>query len=77
MTDLLLLITDRLFLQIMNSCDNNVVMKKGIPVTNKSGHGIGVNSICAIVERYGGIYSFLVKDCQFILRVSLSALEIL
>ena len=32
---------------------------------------IGVSSICAIVERYGGLYSFSVKEGKFVLRVSL------
>lgn len=42
-----------------------------IPVTRRAGHGIGVRSICAVVERYGGLYSFSAANGQFILRVSL------
>lgn len=61
----------KLFLQIINSCDADIPFDHGIPVTDNIGHGIGVRSICAIVERYGGIYSFSVKDNMFILRVSL------
>lgn len=61
----------KLFLQIINSCDADIPFDHGIPVTDNIGHGIGVRSICAIVERYGGIYSFSVKDNTFILRVSL------
>jgi len=61
----------KLFLQIINSCSEDVMFHHGIPVTDNTGHGIGVRSICAIVERYGGIYSFSVKDDTFILRVSL------
>ena len=41
------------------------------PVTDRPGHGIGVGSICAIVERYGGLYSFSVREGKFVLRVSL------
>lgn len=61
----------KIFLQIINSCDADVVFSQGIPVTAEAGHGLGVRSICAIVRQYGGIYDFLVKDSQFILSVSL------
>lgn len=61
----------KLFLQIINSCGRDIVFEDGIPVTDKAGHGIGVRSICAIVERYGGIYTFSAENGQFILRVSI------
>lgn len=60
----------KFFLQMTNSCDADILFDHGIPVTNNPGHGIGVRSICAVVERYNGIYSFSVKDGVFILRVS-------
>lgn len=62
---------DRLFLQIENPCSDNVQFENGIPVSNEPGHGIGVQSICAIVEHYGGIYTFLIKNEHFILRLSI------
>lgn len=62
---------DRLLMQFINSCDEEVVFDQGIPVADSPGHGIGVRSICAIVEKYGGIYSFSVKDSTFILRILL------
>lgn len=61
----------KLFFQIMNSSDENVMFKDGIPVTDRAGHGIGVRSICAIVEQYGGIYMFAVRDGKFLLRISI------
>lgn len=61
----------KFFLQAINSCETDIVFVHGLPVTNKPGHGIGVRSICAVVERYNGIYSFSVKNDKFILRVSL------
>lgn len=61
----------KFYLQIINSCDVDVIFDHGIPVTNNPGHGIGVNSICAIVEKYGGMCDFSVKDDKFILRVSI------
>lgn len=61
----------KLLLQIINSCSDRVIFSEGLPVAITPEHGIGVRSICAIVERYGGIYSFLAKDSQFILRASI------
>lgn len=61
----------RIFLQIVNSCGEAVVFDDGIPITDIAGHGIGVQSICAIVKHYDGMYSFSSKDGQFILRVSI------
>ena len=61
----------KLFLQIINSCDSDITFVQGIPVTSQPDHGIGVRSICALVERYEGIYTFEVEDGKFILRVSL------
>lgn len=61
----------KLFLQIINPTQNPVRFRNGIPLSDQPGHGIGVQSICTIVERYGGIHSFQVQDGQFILRLSL------
>lgn len=62
---------ERLFLQFVNSCDADIIFERGIPVAGSSGHGLGVRSICAIVEQYGGMYKFLVEDEKFILRIFL------
>lgn len=61
----------KFFLQIVNSCDDDIPFKNGVPVTGRPGHGTGVRSICAIVEKYGGIYTYSANDGKFILRVSL------
>lgn len=61
----------KFFLQIVNDCTHPVQFSHGVPVSNRAGHGIGVHSICSIVERYGGVYSFSVRNQQFILRISL------
>lgn len=61
----------KLFLQIINSCDSDITFVQGIPVTSQPGHGIGVRSICALVEQYEGIYTFDAEKGKFILRVSL------
>lgn len=61
----------KLFLQFINTCNSEVTFVHGIPVTNQEGHGIGVRSICALVERYEGIYAFEVVEDKFVLRVSI------
>ena len=61
----------RLFLQIENPCGDHIPFENGIPVSHEPGHGIGVQSICAIVERYSGMCTFLVQNHHFILRLSL------
>ncbi|MCH5270836.1 MAG: GHKL domain-containing protein [Lachnospiraceae bacterium] len=61
----------RLFLQIINPCREEVRFEKGIPVSGRPGHGIGVQSIRALVARYGGDCQFLLEDDRFILRLFL------
>lgn len=63
--------TCKSFIQVTNPCKEKVHFQKGLPVSDQPGHGIGTRSICAIVERYGGIYSFTVQEGQFILRLFL------
>ena len=61
---------EKLFLQITNPCRADISFDKGLPVSHRPEHGIGVQSIRTIVKRYGGVYSFSVRDGQFILRLS-------
>lgn len=61
----------KFFLQVTNPCGEGIRFEKGIPVSDRPGHGIGVQSICAIVQRYGGVYAFFAQDGQFALRLSL------
>lgn len=61
----------KIFLQVINSCDADIAFEGGMPVADKPGHGIGVRNICAIVEQYGGVYTFMAENGWFILRISL------
>ena len=61
----------KFFLQVENSCGAEVTFRKGLPVTEVPGHGIGVRSICSVAERYNGIYTFSAENGRFTLRVSL------
>lgn len=61
----------KFFLQVINPCGEGIHFEKGIPISDQPNHGIGVQSICAIVQRYGGVHTFLVQEGQFILRLSI------
>lgn len=60
---------EQLFMQFANSCTERVEFNHNLPVTDSPGHGIGVRSICAVVERYEGMYSFVADEDRFILRI--------
>ncbi len=62
---------NRLFLQVTNPYRGTIRFENGVPVSDRSGHGIGVQSICAIAQKYGGVYTFLTKEGRFILRLSI------
>lgn len=61
----------RLALQIVNPFRGEVRFERGVPVSLRPGHGIGVQSICAVVERYGGDCAFLTENGRFTLRLFL------
>lgn len=61
----------KIFLQVTNPCDKGICFEDGIPVSNQPDHGIGVQSICAIVRRYDGLCTFTQRDGIFIFRLSI------
>ena len=61
----------KLFLQVTNPYAGQIRFENNIPVSHEPGHGIGVQSICTIVQRYGGIYTFTAENRKFTLRLSL------
>ena len=62
----------KFFFQLTNPCRaEEVRLVKGVPVTDKPGHGLGVQSICSIVAKYGGVCDFSVHQEKFTLRLSL------
>lgn len=62
---------NKILMQFTNSCEENVAFDHGIPVADSPGHGLGVRSICAIVDKYDGICNFSVENGKFILRAML------
>lgn len=61
----------KIFLQVTNPCKEPVRFEHGLPVSDRPDHGVGVQSICAIVQKYGGVCTFLTRDEQFIFRLSI------
>lgn len=47
------------------------VFSDGIPVTRRSGHGLGVKSIIYYVESQKGQYQFFIEDTDFAVRIIL------
>ena len=47
------------------------VFTDGIPVTERSGHGLGVRSIVYYVESLHGQYQFFMENEEFVVRIIL------
>ena len=61
----------KLLLSVKNPVDQAPVFVDGLPVSDKTGHGYGAQSIRYITERLGGNCMFCVQDGMFIVRVVL------
>ena len=61
----------KLFFEISNSCDKNICYQNEIPISESLEQGLGMRSICAIVEKNNGMHTFFAKDGQFTLRLSI------
>jgi sensor histidine kinase YesM len=66
---------NKLFIQIQNTYTGQVVMKNGMPVSTRDGHGYGCHSIQTIAQCNGGLCSFKAENGVFTLRVSFSLLN--
>lgn len=67
---------NKLLIEIRNPCAGDVVMRDGIPVSDRQGHGYGCRSIQAIAHRNGGLCVFSVQGGQFRLQVMLPVLPV-
>lgn len=55
-----------LILEITNPCKGQVCFdRRGLPVTDREGHGLGISSIVAFAEKYQASYQFDVADGRF------------
>ena len=59
-----------IFMLIQNPYAGQVVIRDGLPVSSREGHGYGCYSIQAITQRNGGLCSFEANDGLFSLRLS-------
>ena len=61
-----------LMLEVSNPCAQEVRFdEKGIPVSGREGHGIGVQSISAFCRKYGAVSEFQLKNGWFHMQVIL------
>ena len=58
-----------LLLMVKNPVQIMPVFTDGIPVTERSGHGLGVRSIIYYVEKLNGQYQFRMEDGEFVVRL--------
>ena len=61
---------NKLCIDIRYSYQTEPVFHQGLPVSREQGHGFGTKSMAHIVERYGGVYQFSVKDGWFIFQAT-------
>jgi|GEM_PF-3004018 hypothetical protein len=62
----------RLGIGFTNSCRKDIRFEDGMPVSSKTGGGIGTRSITYTVKRFHGVSYFEAKDNQFIARFILN-----
>lgn len=60
-----------LLLMAKNTVRNAPVFNDGVPVTERSGHGLGARSIVYYVEKLNGQYQFFMENGDFIVRIIL------
>ncbi|HKM21478.1 MAG TPA: ATP-binding protein [Lachnospiraceae bacterium] len=61
---------NKLCIDIRNSYQAEPIFQQGLPVSKEQGHGFGTKSIAHIVEKYGGVFQFSVKDGLFIFQAT-------
>lgn len=66
-------INSRLRVKVENTCRNDIIFEGDLPVTQKTGGGMGTKSILYTAERYDGMAGFAVTNGKFITRIVLNA----
>lgn len=62
----------KILIQIQNAYTGQVIIRNGLPVSNRKGHGYGCHSIESIVQSNGGICSFTADNGLFTLRIAIA-----
>ncbi len=60
-----------LCINMSNSYHTAPVFKNDIPTATASGHGLGIQSMISVIERYHGIYGFFAENGEFRFQASL------
>lgn len=61
----------QLCIQIKNSYEQPVVFADDIPISHSVNHGIGVQSMISVVEKYHGVYGFFADHGEFRFQASM------
>ena len=61
----------QLCIQVSNSYQQPVIFSNEIPVSHSVNHGIGVQSMVSVVEKYHGVYGFFADHGEFRFQASL------
>lgn len=60
-----------LCINLANSYETQPIFENNIPISQRSGHGYGVQSIISVVDKYQGIYGFFAENGEFRFQASL------
>lgn len=60
-----------LCINMANSYTKEPIFKNNIPIAQHNGHGIGIQSIISVIEKYHGVYGFYVSHGEFRFQASL------
>ena len=63
--------SNRLCLELRNGYSDEPVLENNIPVSQETGHGIGVKSIIQVIDKYNGVYGFSAKNGMFCFQMSM------
>lgn len=63
---------NKLLIEVKNPYAGEIIMRDGLPVSDREGHGYGCRSIRTIAEQYRGICAFEPEGGLFTLRVALT-----
>ena len=61
----------KLCINMSNSYHTAPVFKNDVPVTSANGHGIGIQSMISVIEKYHGIYGFFAENGEFRFQASI------
>lgn len=66
-------VDNRLRVQVENTCRDDIIFEKDMPITQKQSGGTGTKSILYTAERYDGTAGFSIKNGKFITQIVLNA----